>query len=215
MGDPNEVVALIVCTSASTGPYKLMQISHKNINCSITIAFRGIGLAMLPLIWASSIVVLYNTLQTGTCRLVTNQPSSPDLLINITKKHKLSAFSSHPNFLATIANSGVKPQELDSIELIVTTGRPMSDQLNKTVKEFFRNALTINFYATTETFGVISHSIPGYKPDKFTRISEGYFVKVVDESGNNLGVDQVGQFYVTYNYDNRLLVSIQKEYLLT
>jgi acyl-CoA synthetase (AMP-forming)/AMP-acid ligase II len=206
LGCANEALAFILCSSAATGPFKLIKISHQNvIDCQSPLC-NGTMFSFVPSFVQLALSNLYNSFKPGACNIITKQESSYDVFVEVVKKYKINDFIVHPNFLNNLMlHPNLDSSILSSIDSIVTYGHPVSEAMELNITNLFKNSKVYNMYSLTECFGVVANSVPGsQKMINQLKIIPGLCAKIVDDKGNNLGPNTLGQLYIKYNNNNKI-----------
>lgn len=175
------MLAFILCSSAATGPYKLIKISHQNvIDCQSPLCHGNI-FSFVPSYVQLALSILYNSFKPGACNIITKQESSYDVFIQVLKKYKINDFVVHPNFLTNLMlHPKLDSSSLASVDCIVTYGHPVSETMEQKILNLFQNSKVYNMFSLTECFGVVAHSVPGsHKLVNQLKIVPGLCAKVI------------------------------------
>jgi acyl-[acyl-carrier-protein]-phospholipid O-acyltransferase/long-chain-fatty-acid--[acyl-carrier-protein] ligase len=163
-GDHEE--AVILFTSGSAGEPKGVVLSHRNIlgnvsqfSMMLDLKRKDAVLGCLPIFHSfGCTVTLWYPLIEGI-RLVT-YPTPLDTAKNaeLIQKHQITLFISTPTFLRSYLRK-IEPQQLASVELMVTGAEKLPAELAKAFQERFRIPVQQG-YGLTETSPVVSTNLP-------------------------------------------------------
>lgn len=144
------------------------------------------------LYWITGLITLVSTTYKGITRLITLQPFSPRLLIDIIKTHKLASVMSSPTFMLTTLKSDLLLEDdLDSINIWALGGSYVSEDSCLRLNTHLKNGRAKIMYGLAEAGALISQTTEKYKT--VGQLCKGMLVKVIDEQGNHLGPGERGE----------------------
>jgi acyl-coenzyme A synthetase/AMP-(fatty) acid ligase len=198
--DTKSTIALINCSSATTGPHKLIALTqHKLVNSEFsTNGFKVLSFA--PLLWGVTLTVFYATLNPGSCHIISGQKPCAKLFKTIVENYKINSIMAPPNILNEFAkNFDFGNEDFDCIRRVLGMGQPVTESLERKLLGVFRNAVIINGYGTMETCVFLARNVPGERAINQKKILEGWSVKIVDSKGRKLGPGKHGMIFVKHN----------------
>ncbi|EDW13211.1 4-coumarate--CoA ligase-like 7 [Drosophila mojavensis] len=189
--------AVILCSSGTTGMPKAVCISNNVfmqdnllVN-SETIFFIQSGLDWLTGLWAFMFSVVY-----GSTRIISNKPFSPENIVQLVQKYKITYMTLAPVQLAVLATSPIaNPDALSSIRNMNYGGSIASDATLKRMRELCKNATFNSAYAMTEV-GVITLNLGVQNASAAGKPMPGMKIRIVDDDGKNLAHNEVGEILV-------------------
>ncbi|EDW13209.2 4-coumarate--CoA ligase 1 [Drosophila mojavensis] len=189
--------AVILCSSGTTGMPKAVCISNNVfmqdnllVN-SETVFFIQSGLDWLTGLWAFMFSVVY-----GSTRIISNKPFSPENIVQLVQKYKITYMTLAPVQLAVLATSPIaNPDALSSIRNMNYGGSIASDATLKRMRELCKNATFNSAYAMTEV-GVITLNLGVQNASAAGKPMPGMKIRIVDDDGKNLAHNEVGEILV-------------------
>jgi long-chain acyl-CoA synthetase len=124
----------------------------------------------------------------------------PDVVLKAIQDDKIPYFGAVPTMFAMILSmKGLENYDLSSLELLVTAGERLNPELIKRMQVLCEKIAV--GYGSTETTGFATFSKPD---DDVMKFAEGYVgvpfegveIKIVDDSGKELGDGEVGEILV-------------------
>ena len=199
--DASQKILAIMCSSGTTGSPKGVIVAHTQIMMGIKLMSLSqsiISTCFSSIYWLSgyfsTVLTPFNKIET---RIVSKQAFSSELIIEMIEKHKITFWFTVPaNVVLLLQSKLIETSNIDSLILIAAVGSIVSEQLRKTFKLKFPKKLFLSAYGLTESsvsFPTIHDKFDGLKVGKIT---PNYQVKVVDETGNGLGIGETGEIYV-------------------
>jgi 4-coumarate--CoA ligase len=218
LGQADETLAVILCSSGTTGASKGVNLSHAHVLGYLKMfnmpqAFRVLSFS--PIYWSTGLVssILAVFRQEDT-KIMTSQPFTVELLIELIKKYDITFFQAAPYQLSLLLQSPLlDPRDFVGVQVFCVLGSIVSVNLRKEFRATFPRHPLIIAYGMSESCISISATGPVDKIDGLTvgKISPNIQVKIVDNDGNNLGIGQTGEilaksefkFLVRKNFMNR------------
>ncbi|MFH1153178.1 MAG: class I adenylate-forming enzyme family protein [Pseudomonadota bacterium] len=215
-GSPKEPVADVkpadtwihIYTSGTTGRPKGVIRSHEShisfylIN-SLEFGFTENDTCMnvMPLCHINSTFYTFCfTYLGGTAYIHPARSFNPKEILQIIEKQKITFISLIPTHYALILNLGPEGRKFDvsSIRKLMCSSAPVRKEMKMAIMEFFKGVELYEAYGSTEG-GVVTILKPQDQMCKLGSI--GYevlgtdFIKLLDESGNEVGCGKVGELY--------------------
>lgn len=139
--------------------------------------------------------ILMTTLQSAT-RVITTKPFSSEIWLDIVQKHKVTVTLTPPHFLAMILEDPkLNTTDISTMKLYIATGSMVSQDLCDRMNKRLTNGVVCVAYAMSETAGVISINISSLRPGAVGQLSPGVYTKIINEDGDNCGIDEDGEIY--------------------
>lgn len=132
----------------------------------------------------------------GSTRIITTKPFSPEYFVYLVKKYKINLTTLAPVHLAALVNcKEATPFALSSLRNLNYGGGILSQASLRKAQELAKNAVMNSAYAMSEIGAItisygISNTASAGKP------LPGTSIRIVDDSGKNLGPNEVGEIYV-------------------
>ncbi|MGV3531796.1 MAG: AMP-binding protein, partial [Chthoniobacteraceae bacterium] len=164
--------AVILFTSGSSGEPKGVTLSHRNVlgNVSqfaimLNMSHRDSILACLPFFHSfGCTVTLWYPLIEGVRSVTYPNPLDIGKNAELIKKYDVTLLCTTPTFLRGYLRKA-DPEDLKSLELLVTGAEKLPDDLAVAVKERFGHEV-LQGYGLTETAPVVSVNLPDPKPHR-------------------------------------------------
>lgn len=128
--------------------------------------------------------------------IVTAQPFSVDLLVQIIKKHDVNFFQAAPyQILLLLQSPLLDPRDFIGVQVFCVLGSMISENLRKEFRAVFPRHPLIIAYGMSESCISISATAPTDSIDGLTvgRISPNIYVKVIDKQGALVEVGKIGE----------------------
>lgn len=196
--------ALYLHTSGTTSKPKIVELTYSNLDC-FPITLKGflngekeiMGM-VLPMSHISGPIVL-NELVVEGCKMVIIDQINPITIFEEIHKHRITYFHAVPPIFNLMLKTNSTNYDLSSLRLIAMMGTSVPLSIMRQFKEKFPHTFVIQGYGLTETSPLITvtplensenkmHSIGKPVPDAE--------IKVVDEKGNFLGPNEIGELTV-------------------
>uniref|UniRef100_A0A182SQX3 AMP-dependent synthetase/ligase domain-containing protein n=1 Tax=Anopheles maculatus TaxID=74869 RepID=A0A182SQX3_9DIPT len=200
-GDSNQLIAAIVCSSGTTGLPKAVRISH----AQLIAPYQRVSqldqddtlLCFSTLYWISGLQMLMNGVLNGIRRIITTQPATPELAIQMCKRHHVTVLLVTPTMASDIVRTIAPTERLASIKLFAIGGstvpKRLRDEINRRVLVAGRGRSFVG-YGTSETGNIAYELVP--REDSVGFLLPGVRAKIVDENGQPLGPNENGELLV-------------------
>nr|XP_016994998.2 luciferin 4-monooxygenase-like [Drosophila takahashii] len=183
----------ILCSSGTTGPPKCAHFSSTRLISQTLLDCGPVLFSTTSLSWMSGLWFLMVTTALRTTRLITKNPFTPLYILQLVEKYKVSCLSVSPaNTVALINFPGATAEVLTSIRYLLLGGTIIFPATVQRSRELFKGAIVTTIYGMTES-GVIASGIGNDKAVGWP--APGVRVRIVDEKGENLGHNQIGEVY--------------------
>ncbi|GAB6281277.1 MAG: hypothetical protein STSR0008_00160 [Ignavibacterium sp.] len=153
---------------------------------------------VLPMSHISGPIML-NELVFEGCKMVIIDQINPITIFEEIHKHRITYFHAVPPIFNLMLKTNSTNYDLSSLRLIAMMGTSVPVALMKQFKEKFPNTYVIQGYGLTETSPLITLTPLENSENKMHSIGKpvpGAEIKVVDEEGNFLGPNEIGELIV-------------------
>ncbi|XP_075161898.1 uncharacterized protein LOC142234626 [Haematobia irritans] len=192
-------VAVIVCTSGTTGFPKEVCISHAALLQLFEAAEfqKRRWLCFSTLFWLTGISTLIHGTIGGATRIISKKTFNADDFFDIVKCHKVDIFMGPPSQLASaLSSNALGASDLSSLEYFLIGGGAISYALTEKFREYAPNILFYGGYASSETCCCIASGV--CEPSNAVGIiGKNIEIKIIDnDDGKHLGPNETGEICV-------------------
>ncbi|XP_055585032.1 uncharacterized protein LOC129737891 [Uranotaenia lowii] len=200
--EASQQVALIVCSSGTSGRSKGVCLSHAQ--CIGTLCGFGdcrsddVLLCFSSLYWISGIFILLNGTVAGATRIITREPFHYRAALDIINRYRVTFWFLQPALaLQILKNISPGTGSLPSLRLCVSGGAAVSPELKLAFETLAPNANFMPSYGLSEAGGPVT----GCEKLLYKNGSTGYVkpnvsVKIVNDEGEALPIGQQGEILV-------------------
>ncbi|XP_070504880.1 probable 4-coumarate--CoA ligase 3 [Chironomus tepperi] len=197
----SSTTAMISCSSGTTNSPKAICKSHKLIISQSFLLWNqnkkepGMLFNCFPSYWTLHMNFAIYSVLYSIPSVITAQPLTPELWMDIVDRHKVTVVFSSPRFCSLLL-ANKKIRKMNSVRSHMLGGSVFTEKLLKDLIEVFPNAKSYVGYGLTEADAIV---IPS-EDEGNVGLSSGYpFInvqmKIVDENGVALGPNEAGQIY--------------------
>ena len=201
--DKHEEVALIVCSSGTTGMPKGVQLTQNNVLTTLAseLAPSAISLSdvnlltVIPWFHSFGCVTLITTAVMGTTLVFLPRFDEHLFLSSIEKYRVMVAFMVPPLMVFLAKNPIVDKYDVSSLMLLLCGAAPLSKETEDQIKERIGVPLIRQGYGLSEsTLSLLVQTNDLCKPGSVGALKPGLYAKVIDpETGKTLGSNQRGE----------------------
>uniref|UniRef100_A0A1A9WMZ0 AMP-dependent synthetase/ligase domain-containing protein n=1 Tax=Glossina brevipalpis TaxID=37001 RepID=A0A1A9WMZ0_9MUSC len=177
------------------------------ISTNQTFTADSIGFTFSSTYWMSGLFLLKETLLKGGLRIITNQPFSPEYLLQLVERYKITHIMANPSQMAELCLTsnhlaGIA-KHLNSIETLICTGSKVLPIIAKKMLEVLKSdhhyQRFLIAYGFSEMNGILSYNYSG-QLDTEGLLAPNLQVRIVDKNHNLLGPNEEGEVQVLSPY---------------
>ncbi len=197
--------AVILYTSGTTGTPKGAELTHANLSRNAKVAHElfavdedAVTLGALPLFHSFGQTCSLNATVGGAGILTLIPRFDPGKALEIMQRDRVNVFQGVPTMYGAILHHAERERyDVSALKLCVSGGSAMPVELMRGFESAF-GCKVLEGYGLSETSPVASFNHPDRerKPGSIGTPVEGVEMKVVDDDGNDVGDDQVGEIVI-------------------
>jgi 4-coumarate--CoA ligase len=208
LGNTIKALAIILCSSGTTGASKGVCLSHAHILSYLKMfdqpeSFRNLSFS--PIFWSTGLVsTIITAFRSKDTRIITAQPFSVELLVQIMKKHDVNFFQAAPYQLTLLLQSPLlDPRDFVGVKVFCVLGSIVSEHLRKEFHATFPRHPLLIAYGMSESCISIAATGPTDDIGGLTvgKISPNIYVKVVDDEGVPVDIGKRGEILAKPEFD--------------
>jgi amino acid adenylation domain-containing protein len=199
-------LAAIVYTSGSTGEPKGVMLTHRNMltaATSITTYLENreddVILGVLPLAFDYGLYQMIMAFRMGARLVLERSFTFPGQVLTVMVQEKVTGFPGVPTIFATIAGlKSIKQYDLSAIRYVTNTAAALPVKHITMLRDLFPQAKIFSMYGLTECkrCTYLPPADIDRKPESVGIAIPNTELWLVDEDGNKLGPNQVGQLVI-------------------
>uniref|UniRef100_A0A0A1X6R7 Putative acyl--CoA ligase YdaB n=1 Tax=Zeugodacus cucurbitae TaxID=28588 RepID=A0A0A1X6R7_ZEUCU len=203
--DPQHETALLALTSGSTGPPKVVNITHSlllhanvswfyHMNKSSPFTSKSSVFSFAPLRWISQFDLMLVSLLFGVRRVCATKPANGPYGCDIIRKTGITHIFLLPQALEDILNTleDTDTQSMSSLRVLQVGGEKASKAVYQLAQKHCVNAKTYSCFGMTELAGLIANAGDG----NAGKLVPGIQIQILDDDMQPLGPNQHGQVYL-------------------
>lgn len=159
-------------------------------------------LCFSSLYWLSGLIILLKGTLSGSTRIITTSPYSPELQLNLIEKYKVSfTLNAAHHLVLMMKNELFEKTDLSSLKFVVVGGSKVPFHVQTEMSYRLPNGNVYVGYGMSELAGVVSVDYPGPSgKDTVGQIVNGSIFKIIDDAGKRCGVNTDGEICIKWNY---------------
>ncbi|XP_065074956.1 uncharacterized protein LOC135698756 [Ochlerotatus camptorhynchus] len=199
-------MAVIVCSSGTTGRPKGVCLSHSNCIANADTLTDNystdVMLCFSSLYWLSGLFFLLVGTSSGATRIITRDAFNPALALEIIEKFRVTVtFFPPAQALELLKHPRVSQADFSSVRLLCSGGAAVSADLKYALEKLIPNATCYVGYGLSEVGGIATLS----DADTYKGGSTGYLkplvqAMIVDQDGKALEIGQEGEILLKPDY---------------
>lgn len=190
-----------MCSSGTTGLPKAVCLSHASCidryDAFPWINSDDVVLCFSSLYWVSGVwILLYSTMSNAT-RIITTEPYSPEKFLKFIEEYKVTyIFSSAYQLTSSSKCDDLSRRDLSSMKVLIAGGSRVVPEAVAKINASMTNGIVYVAYGMSEVNCFATINSTGEKHETVGRISPGLKVKIVNDDGQQLGVNETGEICV-------------------
>lgn len=199
-------LAAIIYTSGSTGEPKGVMLTHRNmltagtsISTYLELVEDDVILGVLPLAFDYGLYQLIMSFRMGARLVLERSFTFPGQVLSLMVAEKVTGFPGVPTIFATIAGlKSIHQYDLSAIKFVTNTAAALPVKHITMLRELFPQARIYSMYGLTECkrCTYLPPKDIDRKPESVGIAIPGTELWIVDDQGNQLGPNQVGQLVI-------------------
>ncbi|XP_017075465.2 4-coumarate--CoA ligase 1-like [Drosophila eugracilis] len=185
----------ILCSSGTTGFPKLIAISKRTFERPINLSVGLVFYTHSSLDWLTGLLTMVLCILSGITQVRSSKPFTPDYFVQLVKKYKVNWTYLAPRHIASLISClDVTSEAMESVRVLSYAGGTVSLATLERAKTIFNKAIITSTYALTEC-GILAQN---FTNSNFSSAGTPFYnvkFRIVDEFGNNLAHNQVGEIY--------------------
>ncbi|KAL1396571.1 hypothetical protein pipiens_010441 [Culex pipiens pipiens] len=200
--DASTELAIILCSSGTTGRSKGVSLSHSASIVSVTglnnCYPNDVILCFSSLYWYSGFAFLLLGTIFGAKRIITREPYSPDLALDFINQYRVTiTFFSPATTYQLLKHPQLHQSTLASLRVSICGGASISGDLKQLFERTVPHGEMCALYGLSEAAGAVTSSENStYKQGSSGFVKPNYELKIVDDAGRPLDIDQEGEILV-------------------
>jgi long-chain acyl-CoA synthetase len=198
-------LAYLVYTSGSTGKSKGVLVTHQSSLFTIDSGVEYLGLSEhdihaspLPLSFSPGINQLLQTFRVGGTLILDKSFAYPVMTLKTMAAEGATGFASVPTILALLLQTDLSRYDLSRLRYVSSIGAALAPSIIQRIRQAFPRALLFSTYGMAEAsyaLGLDPAQID-QRPTSVGKPFPGTQAWIIDEDGQRLGPDQIGELVV-------------------
>ncbi|KAH8254654.1 hypothetical protein KR032_011557, partial [Drosophila birchii] len=197
LANSGDQIAVVLCSSGTSGLPKAVALSHRHVASTNSLCISTDVLYTSATIdWMTGFSITIMNLTCGFTRILSSKPFSAETAVNIVSKYKVTCIAMAPWQAYELYTSPLAiPEKLQSLTISFVIGGWISLALLRRAQELMPHCYIMFSYGTTET-GVVTVNCDQSLECAVGRLAPGMRIKIQDENGQQLGVNQTGEVLI-------------------
>lgn len=151
--------------------------------------------------WSVGLYFILGYLKCGATRVITTKPYTPELLMKIIEKHRITTlWSGLFQLVACVKHDAISKMDLSSVNSLFCYGAKVPSHIAMEINRYFPNAHTTAAYGMTEIGVVCENSFKLQEHGAAGPLLGDCMAKIVDENGLNCGPLVNGEVCIKKRY---------------
>ncbi|XP_063700488.1 probable 4-coumarate--CoA ligase 1 [Culicoides brevitarsis] len=203
--DTSKHIALIMCSSGTTGLSKGVCLSHAQV---VSQSFRSLPMkasdttfTFSSIYWITGMITMLSSTIEGAIRIISTQNFSPEYYFKLIEKYKVTHSFITPSMIAGMLQSKATSRvDLSSLKTCYVGGSYVLEDLRASFEKYLgKDGKVIPGYGMTELGGVITFNLTG-KPESVGVPLNETEVKIISDDGILLGPEEKGEICLKSPY---------------
>uniref|UniRef100_A0A182NF27 AMP-dependent synthetase/ligase domain-containing protein n=1 Tax=Anopheles dirus TaxID=7168 RepID=A0A182NF27_9DIPT len=203
LGDATKLLAMVLCSSGTTGLPKGVCLSHAFFVDGMVFSTEiseGPIFNFSSLFWATGIFAVMTSLFHTRPRVLTSKPCQPDLLIDLIEKYRIENLFTPPSYVSLLlAHPRVVKADLSSVRQWQLGGSMVPTELILRLQTHLPNGHVRSIYGSSE-IGFITRNEAIVTPGSVGPLAANVECRVVDENGTVVGPGVAGEILLRQRY---------------
>ncbi|EAT37104.1 AAEL010853-PA [Aedes aegypti] len=202
INDPTKHLAVLLCSSGTTGRSKAVCLSHSICIAHLANFFdchpTDRTLAFSTLYWLSGMFVLLTSTVWGATRVITRQSFDADLAVDIIERFGVTApVLPSAQTLAIVNSPKANANALRTLRLPITGGSAIPSSLKQSFEKLIPGRFLEIVYGFSEIALAVTYTRKQfYREGSVGFLTAGTEFKIVDDDGQSLDIGQEGEILV-------------------
>uniref|UniRef100_A0A182Y9R1 Uncharacterized protein n=1 Tax=Anopheles stephensi TaxID=30069 RepID=A0A182Y9R1_ANOST len=199
LGDSHKTLAVILCSSGTSGAHKGVQLTHSAC-IQLTILYRfaltpSVSFSFSAIYWTTGFTAMLSAFFNGGIRLITRKPFNEAQFFEAIEKYRANMIFTPPSYAnAVLAHPQMKTVDFSSVQFWAVGGSPVPERLRDRIDALLAptGGRSLNAFGSSEV-GNVAIDLIKRKPGAIGPLGPNVTVRIVDEDGKRLGVGEEGE----------------------